>query len=116
MDVEARSGQGQETIAVTPPLSGSLAIGAVSAQKQAGRGPYTLYTWDISKPAIQAIQDGYASGVLWIQVYKAGESFFEPPGSSHLVSENASQTEPASLIAVFVADDGATLTLPGAAK
>jgi quercetin dioxygenase-like cupin family protein len=50
------------------------------------------------------------------KVYKAGESFFEPPGSSHLVSENASQTEPASLIAVFVADDGATLTLPGAAK
>ncbi|MDQ7248636.1 cupin domain-containing protein [Dongia sedimenti] len=50
------------------------------------------------------------------KVYQAGESFFEPPGSSHLVSENASATEPASLIAVFVADDGATLTLPGAAK
>ncbi len=44
------------------------------------------------------------------QVYKAGESFFEPPGSEHLVSENASTTEPASLLAVFVADDGADLT------
>src|SRR5438445_9380689 len=44
------------------------------------------------------------------KVYKAGESFFEPPGSSHLVSENASATEPASLLAVFVADDGAQLT------
>ena len=42
-------------------------------------------------------------------VYKAGESFFEPPGSEHLVSENASATEPASLLAVFVADDGAVL-------
>jgi len=50
------------------------------------------------------------------KVYKAGEFFFEPPGSSHLVSENASATEPASLLAVFVADDGATLTAPGAAK
>ena len=40
-------------------------------------------------------------------VYMAGESFFEPPGSEHLVSENASATEPASLLAVFVADDGA---------
>ena len=50
------------------------------------------------------------------KVYKAGESFFEPPGSSHLVSENASATEPASLIAVFLADDGAALTLPGAAQ
>jgi quercetin dioxygenase-like cupin family protein len=44
------------------------------------------------------------------KVYKAGESFFEPPGSEHLVSENASATEPASLLAVFVADEGATLT------
>jgi quercetin dioxygenase-like cupin family protein len=44
------------------------------------------------------------------RVYKAGESFFEPPGSTHLVSENASATEPASLLAIFVADDGATLT------
>jgi len=44
------------------------------------------------------------------RVYKAGESFFEPPGSAHLVSENASATEPASLLAIFVADDGAQLT------
>jgi len=43
-------------------------------------------------------------------VYKAGESFFEPPGSSHLISENASATEPASLLAIFIADDGAQLT------
>ena len=45
-----------------------------------------------------------------VKVYKAGESFFEPPGSEHLVSENASATEPASLLAIFVADDGAQLT------
>ena len=49
-----------------------------------------------------------------VKVYKAGESFFEAPGSSHLVSENASDTEPASLLAVFIADEGATLTMPGA--
>ncbi|ACA19926.1 Cupin 2 conserved barrel domain protein [Methylobacterium sp. 4-46] len=46
------------------------------------------------------------------RVYKAGESFFEPPGSEHLISENASRTEPARLLAVFVADDGAVLTTP----
>ena len=50
------------------------------------------------------------------KVYKAGEFFFEKPGDSHLVSENASATEPASLLAVFVADEGAVLTEPGAAK
>jgi quercetin dioxygenase-like cupin family protein len=44
------------------------------------------------------------------KIYKAGDSFFEPPGSEHLVSENASATESASLLAVFVADDGAQLT------
>jgi quercetin dioxygenase-like cupin family protein len=48
------------------------------------------------------------------KVYKAGESFFEPPGSSHLVSENASTTEPASLLAIIVAEDGAKLTEMGA--
>ena len=42
-----------------------------------------------------------------VKVYKAGESFFEPPGSEHLISENASATEPASQLAVFIADDGA---------
>jgi quercetin dioxygenase-like cupin family protein len=58
------------------------------------------------------------SGVIRSQVstggpvkdYKVGETFFEPPGSDHLVSANASTTESASLLAVFVADDGATLT------
>lgn len=48
-----------------------------------------------------------------VKVYKAGESFYEPPGSTHLVSENASDTEPASLLAVFVAEDDATLTESG---
>jgi quercetin dioxygenase-like cupin family protein len=45
-----------------------------------------------------------------VAVYKAGETFFEPPGAHHLVSENASATESARILAVFVADEGATLT------
>ena len=47
-----------------------------------------------------------------VRVYRAGETFFEPPGSTHLVSANASDTELASLLAVFVADDHAQLTQP----
>jgi quercetin dioxygenase-like cupin family protein len=50
------------------------------------------------------------------KVYKAGESFFEPPGSTHLVSENASTTEPASLLAVIVAPPDETLTTMGQRK
>ncbi|WP_342641806.1 cupin domain-containing protein [Rhodoligotrophos ferricapiens] len=38
------------------------------------------------------------------KVYKAGEGFYEEPGSHHRVSENASDQEPASLLAVFVVD------------
>src|SRR5438874_9986297 len=45
-----------------------------------------------------------------VETFKVGQSFFEPPGSTHLVSANASNTEPAELIAVFVADEGAELT------
>jgi quercetin dioxygenase-like cupin family protein len=45
-----------------------------------------------------------------VEVFKVGQSFFEPPGAVHLVSANASNTEPAELIAVFVADEGAQLT------
>jgi quercetin dioxygenase-like cupin family protein len=50
------------------------------------------------------------------RVYKAGETFFEPAGSDHLVSENASPSEPASLLAIHIAADGAELTKPGNAK
>jgi quercetin dioxygenase-like cupin family protein len=45
-----------------------------------------------------------------VEVFGVGQSFFEPPGSTHLISANASNTEPAELIAVFVADEGAQLT------
>ncbi len=47
------------------------------------------------------------------RVYRAGESFYEPPGSRHPVSRNASQTEPAKLLAIFVVDtDDKELTTP----
>ena len=47
------------------------------------------------------------------RVYHAGESFFEEPGSLHRVSRNASKTEPAKLLAVFVVDtNDKALTTP----
>ena len=45
-----------------------------------------------------------------VELFKVGQSFFEPPGSTHMISANASSTEPAELVAVFVADEGAQLT------
>lgn len=47
------------------------------------------------------------------KVYRAGENFAEMPGDRHAVSANASATEPASLLAVFVVDtDEKVLTTP----
>ena len=48
-----------------------------------------------------------------VTTYKAGESFSELPGDRHAVSANASETEPAKLLAVFVVDTSETeLTTP----
>ena len=48
-----------------------------------------------------------------VTTYRAGESFSEFPGDRHGVSENASTTEPAKLLAVFVVDtDQTELVLP----
>lgn len=43
-------------------------------------------------------------GVEPAKVYRVGEGFYEVPGSHHRISENASDKEPASLLAVFVVD------------
>jgi quercetin dioxygenase-like cupin family protein len=39
-----------------------------------------------------------------VRIYRVGEGFYEVPGSHHRVSENTSDREPASLLAVFVVD------------
>src|SRR5271154_2304861 len=65
---------------------------------------------------------GYvAAGALRTQVrgesevvYQAGESFYEAANGVHVVSANASQTEPARLIAYFVCAHDAPLSAPAA--
>ena len=42
------------------------------------------------------------------KVYRAGQSFSEMPGDRHEVSRNASDSEPAKLLAVFVLDTSET--------
>ena len=45
--------------------------------------------------------------------FVAGQNFYENPGSVHSISENASKTKPASLLAVFIVDsDDTNLTTP----
>jgi quercetin dioxygenase-like cupin family protein len=46
------------------------------------------------------------------RTYTVGQMFYEQPGATHEVSRNASQTEPARLLAMIFAKKGATLTVP----
>jgi quercetin dioxygenase-like cupin family protein len=59
-----------------------------------------IYAYVISGSIESKVNDGTA------RVYKAGESWSEPPGASHPISRNASKIEPAKLLAVFVVDTG----------
>jgi quercetin dioxygenase-like cupin family protein len=42
------------------------------------------------------------------QIYRAGEAWWEPPGAMHRVSRNASASEPATLLAIYIAPKGAS--------
>lgn len=66
-----------------------------------------IYAYVVSGAIESQVDDGP------IRVYHAGESFHETPGAIHAVSRNASKTEPAKLLAVFVVDtDDKVLTTP----
>lgn len=66
-----------------------------------------IYAYVLSGAIESQVDDGPR------KILHAGESFYEPPGARHTVSRNASQTEPAKLLAVFVVDTGDTpLTTP----
>lgn len=49
------------------------------------------------------------------KTYQPGEMFYEPPGSTHEVSRNASETRPAKLLAMIFAKKGVPLTMAGPA-
>jgi quercetin dioxygenase-like cupin family protein len=66
-----------------------------------------IYAYVVSGAIESQVNDGPK------RVYRAGESFFEEPGSTHAVSRNASKTTAAKLLAVFVVDsDDTQLTTP----
>src|SRR5919197_5536620 len=58
-----------------------------------------IYAYVISGAVESKVNDGET------RVYRAGESWSEAPGATHSISRNASKTEPAKLLAVFVLDN-----------
>lgn len=72
-------------------------------------GSAFIYAYVLSGEIRSAINDETA------RVYRAGETWFEKPGSHHRVSENASNERPARLLAVFIVDEAeGQLTTPDA--
>lgn len=59
-----------------------------------------IFAYVVSGEIVSAVDDEQP------RVYRAGESFYESPGAHHRISRNASRTEPAKLLAVFVKNSG----------
>lgn len=93
-----------------PNVPGKTLTAVVVAYAPGGKSAKHRHAGSVFAYVLSGAIRSESSGTGPVRVYKAGEGFFEPPGSEHLVSENASATEPASLLAVFVADNGAELT------
>ena len=62
-----------------------------------------IYAYVISGAIESKVNDGET------RIYRAGESWSERPGAIHSISRNASKTEPAKLLAVFVSTPMTTL-------
>jgi quercetin dioxygenase-like cupin family protein len=70
-----------------------------------------IYAYVLSGEVESKVNNGPA------RIYKAGEGWAEPPGAIHSISRNASESEPAKLLAVFVTDTSETkLTFPAKQK
>ena len=106
----ARSAPLRETVTVAadepiPNLPGkrltSLIVdyppGASSVPHRHARSAF-IYAYVLSGEIRSQVDDEPA------RVYRPGEAWFESPGAHHRVSANASDTEPARLLAVFIVD------------
>jgi quercetin dioxygenase-like cupin family protein len=116
--VSARDDEGQTVTknfeAAIPNIPGkSLIAVEVDYTPGAASAPHThaksafIYAYVISGAIESKVNDGET------RIYRAGESWSEPPAATHSISRNASKTEPAKLLAVFVLDtNDKALTTP----
>ena len=82
------------------------APGAASPSHKHAKSAF-IYAYVISGAIESKVNDGET------RIHRAGESWSEAPGATHAISRNASKTEPAKLLAVFVLDtNDSPLTTP----
>ncbi|HEY1215759.1 MAG TPA: cupin domain-containing protein [Bryobacteraceae bacterium] len=114
----AHEGEGQTVTknfdAVIPNIPGKSLIavevdyapGAASPPHAHAKSAF-IYAYVVKGAIESKVNDGET------RIYRAGESWSEPPGAIHSISRNASKTESAKLIAVFVVNsDDKALTTP----
>lgn len=70
------------------------------------RHPGFVLVYVLEGAVVAKISDGPET------TYSAGQMFYEPPGSTHRVSRNASDTKPARFLAFIFAKKGLPLTTP----
>jgi quercetin dioxygenase-like cupin family protein len=87
-------------------LEVDYAPGAASVPHTHAKSAF-IYAYVISGAIESKVNDGET------RIYRAGESWSEPPGATHSISRNASKTESAKVLAVFVLDtNDKALTTP----
>ena len=99
---------------VIPNIEGKSMVAVVVTYPPGGKSPAHhharsafIYAYVLSGAIRSQVDDEPA------KVYQVGEGFYEMPGSHHRISENASDSNPASLLAVFVVDSkDKPLTIP----
>ena len=87
-------------------LEVDYAPGAASPSHTHAKSAF-IYAYVISGAIESKVNDGQT------RIYRAGESWSESPGAIHSISRNASKTQPAKLLAIFVLDtNDKVLTTP----
>lgn len=80
--------------------------GAASGPHKHAKSAF-IYAYVIAGEIESKVNDGET------RIYKAGEGWSEPPDATHAISRNASKTQPAKLLAIFVVDtEDKALTTP----
>ncbi len=124
----AATSQGTAAFAQPTPSSGAPTLREVLRQKLPGEPQRDLILMEVTYPpgtgspphthppgvAAFVVSGSIASKVddEPERTYHAGEAWYESPGAIHRVSRNASTSEPATLLAIFVAAPGASLIRP----
>ena len=110
--------QGSADTVITPlleqplPMRAAAVAGMITVEYAPGAGtPPHTHPADTFVYVLQgAIEMQVAGGVL--KVLKQGETFYEKPGDRHIVSRNASKTERAKFLVMFVKEKNAELLVP----